>query len=71
MKEPNTTPRVKGISFYEKYLTLWVALCIVAGILLGKIAPTVARTLDGMAIYVGDAPHLFTELPIFPTARRR
>ena len=56
MKEPNTTHRVKGISFFEKYLTLWVALCIGVGIVLGKLAPTVARTLDGMAIYVGDAP---------------
>ncbi|UCG00135.1 MAG: ACR3 family arsenite efflux transporter [Spirochaetaceae bacterium] len=45
-----------GISFFEKYLTLWVALCIGGGILLGKITPTVARTLDGIAIYVGDAP---------------
>ena len=46
----------KGISFFERYLTVWVALCIVLGIALGKIAPDVARTLDGMAIYVNDAP---------------
>ncbi len=46
----------KGISFFERYLTVWVALCIVAGIALGKIAPNFARTLDGMAIYVNDAP---------------
>ncbi|MEN9565513.1 MAG: hypothetical protein RLZZ69_709, partial [Cyanobacteriota bacterium] len=24
------------LSFFEKYLTLWVALCIVVGIFLGK-----------------------------------
>ena len=46
----------KGIGFFERYLTVWVALCIVAGVVLGKIAPGVARTLDGMAIYVNDAP---------------
>jgi ACR3 family arsenite transporter len=46
----------KGISFFERYLTLWVALCIVSGIALGKIAPDIARTLDGMAIFVNDAP---------------
>ncbi|MFH2001818.1 MAG: arsenical-resistance protein, partial [Planctomycetota bacterium] len=46
----------KGLSAFEKYLTLWVALCIVGGIILGKIAPKVATTLDAMAIYVGDAP---------------
>ncbi len=28
-----------GISFFEKYLTLWVALCIVAGIALGHALP--------------------------------
>jgi ACR3 family arsenite transporter len=46
----------KGISFFERYLTVWVVLCIVAGIALGKVAPGVAQTLDGLAIYVGDAP---------------
>lgn len=45
-----------GISFFERYLTLWVGLCIVAGIALGKVAPGLARALDGMAIYSGDAP---------------
>ena len=44
------------MSFFERYLTVWVALCIGAGILLGKVAPEIAQTLDGMAIYVNDAP---------------
>ncbi len=44
------------MSLFERYLTLWVALCIVAGILLGKIAPGVAESLDAMAITVNDAP---------------
>jgi len=44
------------MSFFERYLTVWVALCIGAGILLGKVAPGVAEALDGMAIYVNDAP---------------
>ena len=47
---------VKGIHFFERYLTLWVVLCIVAGIILGKIAPSLARTLDGFSIYVNGAP---------------
>ncbi|MCP4331280.1 MAG: ACR3 family arsenite efflux transporter [Gammaproteobacteria bacterium] len=46
----------QGIGFFERYLTVWVALCIVSGIALGKIAPDIARTLDGMAIFVNDAP---------------
>ncbi len=46
----------RGISFFERYLTVWVLLCIGAGILLGRIAPKVAGFLDGLAIYVGEAP---------------
>jgi len=46
----------KSMSLFERYLTLWVGLCIVAGIVLGKVAPGIAQTLDGMAIYVNDAP---------------
>ena len=46
----------KGLGFFERYLTLWVLLCIGGGIALGKFAPNVAKYLDGMAIYVGQAP---------------
>jgi ACR3 family arsenite transporter len=46
----------QGIGFFERYLTVWVGLCIVAGIVLGKIAPEFAKRLDGMAIYVDEAP---------------
>jgi ACR3 family arsenite transporter len=43
-------------SIFEKYLTVWVGLCIVVGILLGKIAPGLAKTLDGLSIHVHGAP---------------
>jgi ACR3 family arsenite transporter len=46
----------KMTSIFERYLTLWVLLCIVAGILLGRFAPGVAQYLDGLAIYVNEAP---------------
>lgn len=46
----------KMSSIFERYLTLWVGLCIVGGVILGKVAPDLAQTLDGMAIYVNDAP---------------
>lgn len=46
----------KMTSIFERYLTLWVGLCIVAGILLGKFAPGFAQRLDGMAIHVNGAP---------------
>ncbi len=41
---------------FERYLSLWVVLCIAGGIVLGKVAPGIARELDGMAIFVGEAP---------------
>ena len=43
-------------SIFERYLTVWVGLCIVVGILLGKAAPGLAQTLDGFALYVKGAP---------------
>jgi len=43
-------------SLFERYLTVWVGLCIIGGILLGKIAPDLAKTLDGMSIFVNGAP---------------
>jgi len=46
----------KMTSVFERYLTVWIALCIVGGIALGKIAPGVARSLDGMSINVAGAP---------------
>ena len=45
-----------GLNVFEKYLTIWVALCIGGGIVLGKLAPEVAVYLDGLAIYVNNAP---------------
>jgi arsenite transporter len=35
-----------GLGFFERYLTLWVALCIIAGVALGQLAPAVP---DGLA----------------------
>ncbi|MBN2785895.1 MAG: ACR3 family arsenite efflux transporter [Pontiellaceae bacterium] len=34
-----------GIGFFEKYLTVWVALCMVAGILIGKYLPAIPEFL--------------------------
>ncbi|MHC5094839.1 MAG: ACR3 family arsenite efflux transporter [Planctomycetota bacterium] len=46
----------QSMSIFERYLTVWIALCIVGGIALGKLAPSIAQTLDGMAIMVNGAP---------------
>lgn len=52
----NTAENTKSLSVFEKYLTLWVILCIAGGIVLGKVAPGFAKYLDGLAIYVNKAP---------------
>lgn len=46
----------KGLSAFEKYLTLWVLCCIGAGIVLGRVVPGFARALDSMALNVDGAP---------------
>lgn len=38
--------KLEGISYFERYLTLWVALCIVVGIAIGKLLPIVPATLE-------------------------
>ncbi len=50
------TRQTRRLGFFERYLTVWVILCIVVGIVLGKVAPGAARFLDGLAIYVGGGP---------------
>ena len=50
------TNKINDISFFERYLTIWVALCIVLGVSLGALAPEFAKTLDAMNINVNGAP---------------
>jgi ACR3 family arsenite transporter len=45
------------LGVFERWLTLWVALCIVAGILLGQAAPAIFRA-------IGDATVAHVNLPI-------
>ena len=37
--------KTTGISFFEHYLTIWVALCMVVGILIGRFLPGIPRFL--------------------------
>ena len=36
----------QGLGFFEKYLTLWVAICIVVGIAIGQWFPVIPETLS-------------------------
>jgi len=48
----STARRAAGtqMPFFEKYLSVWVALCIVVGILLGRVFPPVFDALGAMEI---------------------
>ncbi|NLE39019.1 MAG: ACR3 family arsenite efflux transporter [Pirellulaceae bacterium] len=54
--ESCVTQQAKGLGLFEKYLTVWVILCIAAGIGLGRFAPGLAHYLDGLSIDVNGAP---------------
>ena len=43
----------QGIGFFEKYLTIWVALCIIIGITVGQWLPAIPQTLSKFE-YVND-----------------
>lgn len=55
-RDTAVTTRRGGIGFFERYLTIWVVLCIVAGIAIGRLAPDLATSLDRMSITVDGAP---------------
>jgi len=50
------TEKQHDMGIFERYLTVWVGLCIGIGVLLGVYAPEFAKTLDGMSINVNGAP---------------
>jgi len=44
----------KQISFFDKYLTVWVAICMAVGVGLGKIVPAAVASLRGMEFGSGS-----------------
>jgi ACR3 family arsenite transporter len=44
------------MSLFERYLTLWVALCIAAGVALGHVMPGVFQTVGGLEIAKVNLP---------------
>lgn len=45
-----------GLGIFEKYLTLWVAICIVIGILIGRFIPVIPETLNKFEYYNVSIP---------------
>ena len=57
MPEAIASPRPSAaLGLFERYLSLWVALCIVAGIALGSIAPAPFQVLGGLTIAQVNIP---------------
>ncbi|HPL98770.1 MAG TPA: arsenical-resistance protein, partial [Bacillota bacterium] len=36
----------EALGFFAKYLTVWVAICIVAGVILGQVLPVIPEMLS-------------------------
>ena len=49
-------PLTQGMSVFERYLSVWVGLCIVVGIALGQWFPSVFHTLGAMEIAQVNIP---------------
>lgn len=49
--------KLEGISFFEKYLTLWVALCMVLGVAIGRFLP-------GIPAFLGQFEYANVSIPI-------
>ncbi len=45
---PMNEPATKRLNRFERYLTLWVGLCMVGGVLLGKLAPAFVAALRSL-----------------------
>ena len=43
-------PITKRLNVFERYLSVWVALCIAAGVTIGKLSPTVVGALSRMEV---------------------
>ncbi len=46
----------KKIGFFEKYLTLWVAICIITGIVIGNLAGDSIQMFSDLEIYNVNIP---------------
>mgnify|MGYP001821368605 CR=1 FL=1 len=46
LRGSGSVPPAKQIGFFEKYLPLWVGLCMVVGVVLGQLVPSVTGTSE-------------------------
>jgi ACR3 family arsenite transporter len=51
-----TIDKAPAMGMFERYLTLWVALCIVGGIVLGQMTPAVFHAIGGATVAEVNLP---------------
>ena len=61
--------KVAAIGFFEKYLSNWVALCIIAGIAIGSSISNRCRSSCRSASYADTCSHRQQHTPPFPNIR--
>jgi ACR3 family arsenite transporter len=49
-----TAAGARRLGFFERYLSLWVALCMVAGVAFGKLLPSIVQGLRGLEFGQGS-----------------
>jgi arsenite transporter len=55
-QKPPAEPDTKSMGLFARYLTVWVALCIVAGVAIGQLLPAVPETLSRFAVAQVNLP---------------
>jgi ACR3 family arsenite transporter len=50
----DSTANQKRLAFFERYLTLWVFLCMIAGVIFGKLLPDLTTTLSKLQFGQGS-----------------
>jgi arsenite transporter len=53
---PTDSGTAGGMGFFERYLSVWVALCILVGVAIGQLVPAVPGVLGGMTVAQVNLP---------------
>lgn len=54
----STAPAPKSMTVFERYLSIWVALCMVAGVAIGRVFPHVTQSLRNIDVGSGSQINL-------------
>ena len=49
-KQTDNRQSNSGISIFQKYLTVWVILCMIVGVLIGKFLPAIPAFLNKLSV---------------------